>query len=145
MNIKEEHQKPDKAALDSIRRNVEYVKTQFSETLGVTLDLNSESIQWIDGYIDRNGKKLNNIKLGDGMANVLGSFLGETIIEIYGGDWRLNHENLLGIRFDNNSWAFPFAKTHKHFKNGPEDSIYSFFNMVPQFLDNSVTNNGKAK
>ena len=72
MNIKEEHQKPDKAALDSIRRNVEYVKTQFSETLGVTLDLNSESIQWIDGYIDRNGKKLNTIKLGDGMANVLG-------------------------------------------------------------------------
>lgn len=145
MNTEEEHQEPDEATLDSIRRNVEYVKTRFSETLGVTLDFNSESIEWIDGYIDRNGKKLNTVKLRDGMTNILGSFLGETIIEVYGGDWRVNHENLLGIRFDNNSWAFPFSKTHKHFKNGQVDSIYSFFKMVPRFLDNSLTNDRKTK
>ena len=144
MSTEEEHQVPEDATLNSIRQNVEYVKTQLSEQVGVTLDLNSESIEWIDGYINRYGVKLYAIKKGDGMVHMFGSFLGETIINVYGGEWHLNKDKL-GIKFDNNSWAFPFAKTYKQFENGPEDSIYSFFKMVPRFLDNSLTKNGKSK
>ena len=144
MSIEEESQVPEDATMKSIRQNVEYVRTQFSEQVGVTLDLNSESIERIDGYINRYGVKLYALKKGDGIVDLFGSFLGETIIKVYGGEWRLNKDKL-GIRFDNNSWAFPFAKTYKHFENGPEDSMYSFFKIVPRFLDNSLTKNGKPK
>ena len=142
--IIEEHQSPDKATLDSIQKNVSYVKNQLSAALGETLDLNAESIELIVGYINRTWERFNT-SIKDSLVDVLGSFLGETISEVYGGEWRINNEGMLGIKFENNAWAFPFIKTYKHYINGHEDSIRSFFNAVPYIRGGSLRKNGESK
>ena len=143
MGGKSEPVVPEASTMQSIERNVEWVKNNFSDKLGVELKPDLESIEWIDGYINRNREKLKNDAV-DNLSNVFGSFLGEAIIEAYSGEWLYNDGNL-GIYFkEENSWAFPFAKTQKQFRNGPEDSIYSFFSMIPKLLDGSFTK-GKSK
>ena len=138
MGLKSKHVALDETTLRSIEKNVELVKNHFSEQLEVELDFNSESIEWIDGYINRNREKLDSDTV-DNLSNIFGSFLGATAIHVYSGAWSLNDGNL-GIYFeDSNSWAFPFAKTQKQFRNGPEDSIYSFFSLIPKLLDGSLS------
>ena len=113
MDLNSEPVAPEASTLKSIARNVEWVKNSFSEKLGVELNLDLESVEWIDGYINRNREKLKSDAVNN-LSSAFGSFLGETIIEVYCGEWSYNDGNL-GIYFkDNNSWAFPFAKTQNN-------------------------------
>ncbi|MEQ9490549.1 MAG: hypothetical protein RIM72_16315 [Alphaproteobacteria bacterium] len=60
----------------------------------------------------------------------LGSYLGKCIIETYGGSWQ-RIEGDVCVAFDNRSCVFPFAKIAKHLENGREDSVHSFFTLLP--------------
>ena len=73
MGLKSKHVAPDETTLRSIEKNVELVKNHFSEQLEVELDFNPESIEWIDGYINRNREKLDSDTV-DNLSNIFGSF-----------------------------------------------------------------------
>jgi len=66
----------------------------------------------------------------DIFVNVLGSYLGECIRRNYGGEWHADEYGWC-IRFDEDNAVYPFSKTRKQLENGAEDSIYSFFTMIP--------------
>jgi hypothetical protein len=105
--------------------------------LGVKLDLDEESIEWIDGYINRNRESLDN-DTKEKLIDIFGSFLGEAIIKNFGGTWAI-HDGSLGIHLNDESFAFPFSKVSKQMYEGPEDSIYSFYTIVPMVLDGSLS------
>ena len=110
---------------ESIAANAEIVKKTFGER---ELDFDERSIEWLDGYIERNREKWDagtKVKLG----GVLGSFLGECIRHNYGGDWQMT-EHGLAISFDEGNAAFPFNKVNKQIENGAEDSIASFYSTL---------------
>jgi hypothetical protein len=44
----------------------------------------------------------------------------------------------LGVSFNESNAAYPFAKVQKQFQNGSEDSIRSFFEIIPVVF-NSAT------
>jgi len=58
-----------------------------SETLGVQLTFDSDSVKWLDGYIERVRAGMDQSQIY-GLSNTIGAFLGECIISNYGGSWR---------------------------------------------------------
>jgi hypothetical protein len=106
-----------------------------SEKLGVDLKYDRASVEWLDGYIERVRVHLDESSI-DGLTGSIGSFLGECIIANYGGRW-LESEGTWGVFFSEESdknGAFPFNKVRKQLLNGAEDSILSFYDVLPVLL-----------
>lgn len=115
--------------LDQIRSNAELVVSTFSQTSDVALSFDETGVEWVNGYIERNRSSLDPAQI-DGLVNTLGSFLGECIVREHGGQWA-EADGQYGVQFDQHNWAFPFNKIRKHIENGAEDSILSYFTIIP--------------
>lgn len=95
------------------------------------LEYDSDSVKFLEGFIERT--KVNIEKdYWNGLINSCGAFLGECIIENYGGTWEEDENGNIGVFFDNENVAYPFSKVNKQFENGLEDSIFSFYDVIPQ-------------
>ena len=101
-----------------------------SDKLGVQLTLDSESVKWLDGYIERIRPGMDESQI-QGLSNTIGAFLGECIIANYGGSWRQADDGNWGVFFDDKNVVFPFAKAYKQLANGDGDSIFSMYDVIP--------------
>ncbi len=61
-----------------------------------------------------------------------GCYIGEALIAEIGGRWVQDPAHGLGVQLPSDLIAFPFAKAAKHFANGIEDSVLSFFEFAVQ-------------
>src|SRR4026209_534921 len=91
-----------------------------SDKLGVQLTLDSESVKWLDGYIERIRPGMDESQI-QGLSNTIGAFLGECIIANCGGSWRQADDGSWGVFFDDKNVVFPFAKAYKQLANGDGD------------------------
>jgi hypothetical protein len=107
------------------------------ESLAITvkkelkLNYDADSVKFIEGFIERNKSAIPKDQW-NGLINSCGAFLGQCIIENYGGHWEKDNDGLVCISFDDKNKAYPFAKVNKQFENGIEDSIYSFYIVIPK-------------
>jgi hypothetical protein len=101
-----------------------------SQTLGVQLAFDAESVKWLDGYIERIRPGLDDSQI-QGLSNTIGAFIGECIIANYGGSWRQSDDRNWGVFFDDNNVVFPFAKAFKQLANGEGDSIFGMYDVIP--------------
>ena len=101
-----------------------------SETLGVRLAFDSDSVKWLDGYIQRIRSGIDESQI-QGLSNTIGAFLGECIIANYGGSWRQSEDGSWGVFFDDKNIVFPFAKAYKQLSSGEDDSIFSMYEVIP--------------
>ena len=116
---------------DTIKRNAELVIQQMSQVCGFNFGYDAKSVAWLDGYIERQRARDEiNEEVIDGLVNALGSYLGECIIHSYGGYWE-EEAGQWRVSFDDENAAYPFAKVAKQFQNGSEDSVKSFFEVIP--------------
>ena len=115
--------------LENIKRNAELVIKIFGENNGIDLGYDSDSVKWLDGFIERQRENADDEKI-QSLSGVLGSFLGECIIKNFGGKWEQTEDGL-AVKFDDGNAAFPFNKVQKQFKNGSDDSIFSFYQTIP--------------
>ena len=113
---------------ESIRRNAELVIKTFTENNNVNLNFDAPSVEWIDGYIERNRARWDE-QMTESLSAMLGSFVGECIRRNFGGEWQMT-EYGLGIIFSDGNAAYPFNKIKKQIANGAEDSIASFYNTI---------------
>ena len=112
--------------------------SDFRRELAVNLNYDEQSIEWLDGYINRVAPQLDKATV-PGLATAIGAYLGETIIATYGGAWDYNErDDQWGIRFDDGAIAFPFTKVYKQFDDGEFESIYSFFTVLPIIRERSA-------
>ena len=91
-----------------------------------------ESVAWVEGYIERQRIRPDMTdETKNGLISVLGSFLGECIIHLHGGQWRRD-EIGWGVHFDGGNVAYPFSKVQKLMTNGLEGggSIVSFLDTT---------------
>jgi hypothetical protein len=116
-------------AIEFIRTNAALVVSVAREQLGQDLAFGEPSVRWLDGYIQRQHEAGDSANR-EGLVNTLGSFLGECVIRSFGGEWALV-EGSWCVRFDEKNVAFPFAKVAKQLENGSEDSVLSFFRVIP--------------
>lgn len=110
---------------EKLGANAEMVIAHLSQHAGFTLGFNEASVEWIDGFIERQREREG--KETGGLVNTLGSFLGECFCREYGGTWHESTNGQLSIKFSEGNEAFPFNKVAKQFANGAEDSILSFY------------------
>jgi hypothetical protein len=115
-----------------IRANAQLAISKFAALsgLGEHFGYNRASVEWVDGFIERGRTDIKADSV-NGLVQVLGSYLGECIIKIYGGVWR-EHDGTVGVFFDDSNAVFPFTKVRKQFENGrdPGDSILGLFDMI---------------
>lgn len=97
------------------------------------LEYNEESVKYQEGYIERTKSQIEE-DYQEGFINAMGAFLGQCIIVIYGGAWYQDEDMGVCIRFDEHNKLFPFSKVGKQFENGLEDSVYSFFTVIPHIF-----------
>ena len=115
----------------------------FREHFGIDLNKDSKSIEYLCEFITVNSSKLESEEQ-EAWLNLIGAFLGQTIIEVYQGRWieidtsndsKLDFElNNPCIELHDGSVCFPFAKVQKQFDNGIEDSIHSYFTFFATYL-----------
>ena len=71
------------------------------------------------------------------MAQMLGAYVGEVIIKHYGGNWALEDVGSQGKTIVLNTGEikiFPVAKLYKRLKNGAEDNVYHYYQVVTKDL-----------
>lgn len=69
------------------------------------------------------------------IANTFGAFLGETMRQMLGGEWRFvesQGQRLVSLYFDEKNWSLPTYKAGKHFMKGEEDDVMFFYEVFAQ-------------
>lgn len=99
--------------------------------LGPRFGYNAESVQWVEGFIEKMRSSPDGKEITDQLRSVLGSFLGECIVVVYEGKWKLT-PNGWAVDVGGNAVAYPFNKVHKQLQNGVAagDSILTFFTAI---------------
>jgi hypothetical protein len=115
---------------EQVRANAQMVVQQLRPLSKIAFGYNRESVHWLEGYIERQRLQENFASRKDKFTSIFGSFLGECIIQCYGGHWE-DSNGSLGVIFDGENAAFPFNKVRKQLDNGLEDGIGSFFDTIP--------------
>lgn len=126
-----ENTSPDSdKTLTHIRANAALVMEHCTKLCGFKFGFDAKSVEWLDGFIQRTRNSPSAAENNEKWVSIYGSYLGEAIIQCYGGSWARN-ESGWHIRFDDKNGAFPFNKVRKQLQFGEEDSIASFFDAIP--------------
>jgi hypothetical protein len=97
----------------------------------LNLDYDAKSMKFIEGFIERQRNNFDS-EQRTGLINSIGSFVGQCIIKNYGGHWQVDQDTqAVCVALDGKNKIFPFAKTSRQFENGLEDSVYSFYTIIP--------------
>jgi hypothetical protein len=112
-----------------IRANAELVVRMFAKETDFGFGYDEDSVSWLDAYIEHIRKNPWTDEEFNQLVSNLGSYLGETIIRSFGGQWSFDQRGW-AIRWDEYNLAYPFIKVAKQLKNGTMDSIYSFYSVT---------------
>jgi hypothetical protein len=82
---------------EQIKQLAQNLISTLSNKLGVHLNYDRASVEWLDGYINRVRLNLDESSIA-GLTTSIGSFLEECIIANYGGQWR-ESEGTWGVFF----------------------------------------------
>ena len=126
----------DAERLAMIRENAAFAVSELGSLAGIDFGFSRESVAWTEGFIERQRESLAE-EAGEGLINVLGSYLGEAIIAaVPGASWDEDDAGRLGVRFSNGDMVFPFAKTAKQLTQGlaAGESILSFYNVSIDYV-----------
>ncbi len=118
---------------EMIRVNAELVVSRLGPASGVEgFGYNAESVEWLDGFIERQRVRpeFADAEAVEGIAQTLGSFLGECVVRCYGGEWR-ELEGSWAVDFGGGNAAFPFNKVRKQFHHGAGDGVLGWFETIP--------------
>jgi len=121
--------------LAKVRENAELFRRTIQAQLEVELEYDAAGVEWTDGYINRIREGFDD-QYKQSAIMVIASFLGECLVQGYSGHWHyVNDELAVACLAGEDVWidAFPFHKVWKQFENGPEDSIASFYRVIPAF------------
>ena len=122
--------------LEELRDCGERIRVFFNGELQLSLDYDGTTVEWLDGYIDRNRHVLSDDKKY-GRAMAFGYIIGEAIVRVFGGRWVQDEQFA-------DEWAVelpngvgkenPIGKAYKHL-NDPTDSVFSFFRITGMSIE----------
>ena len=118
--------------LEMISANAYLVVAAAQDELGRDVGLDADGVRWLDGYVQRLHDQ-GGVDEPEALCDRLGAFLGECIIQAYGGRWQEDEQGW-AIILDGDLAVYPFNKTYKHLAYGAEDSVMSLFNSIPALL-----------
>ncbi len=114
-----------------IHASAEWVVSALNQS-GYKADYSLESMKEIDRFFDEQSGEGGIISRNRGqILFALGSYVGETVIKLYGGEWVTNDNDPQGevnitVKLANGTVMWPVVKCMKRYQNGAEDSIYAY-------------------
>ena len=67
------------------------------------------------------------------MSNMLGGYIGQVMISHFGGSWVIepafNQNNAIVLKIGEVK-TFPTIKVYKRLKNGPEDNVHHYYQLI---------------
>lgn len=119
-----------------IANNVKLALSELGRLYGEGFGLDDASIDWVDGFIERQRQRADVRSDPGALLSVIGSYLGEAIIAATGGRWSDDPLGALVVKFANGDWCAPFAKVAKQFEMGHEggESIAEFYDFSVNFV-----------
>ncbi|MBL7738301.1 MAG: hypothetical protein JNK14_03725 [Chitinophagaceae bacterium] len=125
---------------------------EYAEQLKKELDYSEKSIQLVEeictllyNAIPRNFfqkiiRKTPSEETVIHMSKMLGGYIGEVMIKHYGGCWDIedfmNQGNTVLVKTGELK-TFPVSKVYKRLKNGPEDNVYYYYQVMTKELTRS--------
>ena len=128
--------------LEMISANAYLVVAAAQDELGRDVGLDADGVRWLDGYVQRLHDQ-GGVDEPEALCDRLGAFLGECIIQAYGGRWQ-EDEHGWAILLAGDLAVYPFNKTYKHLAYGAEDSVLSLFNSIPALIAHTEGANAEA-
>lgn len=123
--------KDEPTLLQDIYSSSEWVANALNVS-GYKADYSLESMKEIDRFFDEQNTPTGILSKNRGqILFALGSYIGQTVIKLYGGKWITDDndpegEMKIAVNLDNGSTIWPVMKSMKRYTNGQEDSIYDY-------------------
>lgn len=123
--------KDEPTLLQDIYSSSEWVANALNVS-GYKADYSLESMKEIDRFFDEQNTSTGILSKNRGqILFALGSYIGQTVIKLYGGKWITDDNNPEGemniaVILDNGSTIWPVLKCMKRYTSGQEDSIYDY-------------------
>ena len=117
----------------AIQGNVQLVQDELLKEAGVAPDNWPDAVLYLSDFLDRQRARTDAADT-ERLAQTIGCYLGEAIVQHYDGQWVLDEAQGVGVDVDG-LHAFPLNKTAKHLRNGNDDNINSFFSVIPKLLE----------
>ncbi len=105
-----------------------------NRTFDIKMRLDEDSLAALDDVVDEgwSGEAPEDL---DRVAESFGSFLGEALIAVYGGEWRYDPElDEYAVLITDNFAVYPFSKMRKRFVNRRADSITMLLRIIDKEL-----------
>ncbi len=117
--------------VEGIKANAEAVIEELAHLTDFGFGYNRESVLWLESHLERL-KQTGAFKgpARDKLISVFSSFLGECVVNCYGGEWR-KRDGSWGILFRGDDLALPFAAIAAQIDQGKSFGIGSFFDLLP--------------
>lgn len=94
---------------------------------GYNADYSLESMKELDRFFDEQSGEGGIISRNRGqIIFAVASYVGETVIRLYGGKWSGSDEINMSVELNNGTIIFPTQRVMKRYQNGSEDSIYAY-------------------
>ena len=149
MSTEQPSKKPiSKSSLLKLNQLEEKTVNIFKEHFGIDLNKDSESIKYLSEFITVKSSEFE-LEEQEAWLNLIGAFLGQAIINVYGGSWiEIDTPNAYDRDFElsnpcvelhDGSVCFPFARVQKQLKNGEENSIYSYLIFFATYLGKNLS------
>ncbi len=124
----------DMTEIEKIQANAELV-INMGKDLGADLKFDKESVKWIDDFIERHRKAIDQ-GLTKKFISVFGSFVGECIRHEFGGEWKEVNGGW-GVSVGSSSVVFPGYKISNQFAQGHEggETIYGLVDLIPTLIE----------
>lgn len=114
--------------LASLRAAAEAVRQQLQVNA-----FDAAAVQRLDAFIEAQRPGL---KPADkqGVVTALGCFLGQCLVESFGGTWAQGPDGTTGVGINQNSFFNPFYRIAQQLDKGPAESVAAFFAGLPERL-----------
>ncbi|SNR67740.1 MULTISPECIES: hypothetical protein [Hymenobacter] len=70
----------------------------------------------------------------EGVIMGLGCFLGQCLVDTYGGTWAKGPDGTTGIGINRTTFFNPFYRVAQHLRRGESESVVTFFAQIPDRL-----------
>lgn len=123
--------KSDNTLLEDIHISSDWVVKALNSS-GYNADYSLESMKEIDRFFDEQSSETGILSKNTGnILFSLGSYIGETAIKLYGGEWITDDNDPQGeiniaVKLANGTMIWPVIRCMKRFKVGSEESIYAY-------------------
>jgi len=136
-----------------IKKQSDWIIKAFQED-GYKLDYSIKSFLEVDKFFEKhskNGKPIRGGRLTQNLGPIIfsiGSYIGETFIKnVKGAEWITDDNDPQGeitatIKFPNGTKCWPIQKAMKRYKNGFEDSVYTYgYELVKEYISEPFEQN----